>query len=235
MTFRSYASLNARGHPAQPSTETGAIDFHNDSYRVELQDVGSASGLERIVVPGALYDKPTNAPFEVAWEGVRIKKQPLLNLGSSGLSDPLGLLNVLGKSRGAQRIGNERVDGVMTTHYRLDATLVDFLPAHSTRAELRLARGVGALIDVWLDKASRVIRARRLFVVRGFPPARLAITTDFADYGSHEVVARPTGVKLPSLELSAQPVIDPLNGRILGLLRSGSLHPTTPAVLPQHP
>jgi hypothetical protein len=86
MTFRSYASLNARGHPAQPSTETGAIDFHNDSYRVELQDVGSASGLERIVVPGALYDKPTNGTRSGPERaGLGLRRRALRRVGAWGL------------------------------------------------------------------------------------------------------------------------------------------------------
>ena len=152
--------------------------------------------------------------------------------GSGGISDPLGLLAVLRDSNGARQIGHEQIEGVSTTHFRLQTTLAPFLRDEGVTAPARVGSDP-VTVDVWLDAASRLIRARRLFDLGAPRGARLLVTTHFTGYGS------PVGLHPPQHPLRTgvveglNPVAaDPLSASVVGALLNGSRHPATPTIEP---
>ncbi len=219
LTFRSTTSLTVVGGESETVLERGAIDFRVGSYRILVASGRHTPGLERVVVPGALYVKQTGALLATAWQGVRLQHQPLLALGGRGVADPLGLLHVLRESHGAVRIGVQRIGGVATVHYRLTTTLAAFLALHNEQSVVGAAREVGAVVDVWIDHANRIRRADRLFVRNGSHQARLLITTSFSDYGTPVSIHAPAGVQLVGTQGPTGPVSEPLSASVLSLLR----------------
>ena len=88
-------------------------------------------------------------------------------------------------------------------------------------------------VDVWLDSASRVIRAQRLFDLGVQRGARLLVTTDFAGYGAIVRAASASAPIRTGVVERLNPVAaDPLSASVLAALLNGSRHPATPTIEP---
>jgi hypothetical protein len=235
-TFASNSVLDLDDRKPQVTVETGAVDLAAPAYRVRVAPGETGVGFERLVFTHALYVRPITASAARSWIGVRLSPAaviaPSANV-SNGVGDPLGLLEVLSQSKGAVRVAHQRLDGVLTVHYRLRSTLGAFLRAQNQSIAARLAASP-VLIDVWLDEANRVLLARRQFQVGGSRHASLSITTSFAAYGKPVALSAPGGVSTNVVE-SLNPVAgDPVSASLLAALKLGSRHPGSPAIHPQH-
>jgi hypothetical protein len=235
-TFESTSVLSFAGGPPQTATETGAIDLSpgERKYKVRITAGRTAAGFERIIFPHTLYIRHISTARPGPWREIPLAQPariaPKLG-GSSGISDPLGLLAVLRTSHGATKLhGAPRVRGTPTTHFALRSTLGAFLSAESVTAPPSLA-GATVHVDVWLDSDSRVLRAQRRFILPGPRRAQLLVTTEFAGYGLPVMISAPAPKLRSHRSLRLNPVAeDPLSASVLGALLFGSRHPATPTI-----
>ena len=119
-----------------------------------------------------------------------------------GTSDPTQALQMLRSSSGSDvNLGQQRVDGVETTHYRLEMSidrLTDNLPASERGAvqkalsELSVSGGVFP-IDVWVD-ADHLIRRVVMSIDLSLPTGanfQETVIGDYSDYGPQSPPATP--------------------------------------------
>jgi hypothetical protein len=232
-TFTSTSDLTLPDGTRQTARQSGAVDLTAPGYRVRSNAAAHGPGFERLVFPHVLYVRAIGGRHPGPWREIALS--PPVEIapkvgGSGGVSDPLGLLAVLRASSGAQEIGQEQIEGVETTHFRLETTLAPFLGAEGISAPARVGRNTVS-VDVWLDSASRVIRAERLYELGGRGGARLLVTTDFAGYGSLVGLHPPHNPLHTGVVQRLNPVAgDPLSATVLGALLNGSRHPNTPTI-----
>jgi hypothetical protein len=228
--FHSTSVLSVAGAKPEVTSETGAIDLATPGYRVRVAAPGSGTGFERIVFPHALYVQPFEAEKRYPWAGVRLRPTAVIAptmQGGRSVDDPLGLLAVLSQSRGAVRVGSQRIDGVETTHYRLRSTLGAFLRAQEQASPV--------IIDVWLDGADQVLLASREFLLGGPRRVQLQIRTSFTGYGAPVTLSAPRGVSLEVTESLNSAAKDVVGANVLDAVRNQSRHPATPDVHPPKP
>jgi hypothetical protein len=232
-TFTSSSVLTFINGTRETARQSGAVDLSVPGYRVQTTTSARATGFERIVFPHTLYVRPIGASHPGPWREITLV--PAVEIaakvgGSTGISDPLGLLAVLRHSHGAQKIGEQTIGRIDTTHFRLQTTLGPFLRDEGVTAPARVGSDP-VTVDVWLNSASRVIRARRLFDLGAPRGARLLVATDFTGYGSIVGLRAPTHPLRSGVVERLNPVAaDPLSASVLGALLNGSRHPATPTI-----
>ena len=124
-------------------------------------NVAKAAGLPALSALGE--DPTTTDPSEMLQE---------LRAGADGVTDE----------------GQQRVDGVQTTHYRGMINLEQLLPnlPSAEQASLRkLIQGQGVPVDVWSD-AHHLVRRIDMFLALGVgngPSLQESVTADFSHYG----------------------------------------------------
>jgi hypothetical protein len=225
-TFQTTAVLSLAGASTDTVTESGAVDLKAHAYQLRVGSQPGKPGLERVMFTDAIYVRATSPGRIFAWDGVRLHPAAVIapTVGAvKGIADPLGLLEVLSHSPASTRVGEQRIDGTPTTHYRLHSTLAQFL---STQGE-RVAPGVrvrGVLIDVWLDRSNRVLLARRVFSFGGSRQGQLTVRTSFAKYGSTVTIKRPDAVSLLGQQRPTTIAEDPLNSTFTSVLDTPLLH-----------
>jgi hypothetical protein len=234
-TFLSTSELTFSSGARQTARQTGAVDLNVPGYRLRISEGADGAGFERLVFPRTLFVRHVGRRHPGPWREVALS--PPVEIapkvgGSGGISDPLGLLAVLRDSNGARQIGHEEIEGISTTHFRLQTTLGRFLRDEGVTAPARLSSDL-VTVDVWLDSASRVIRAQRLFDLGIQRGARLLVTTDFAGYGSIVGLHPPQHPLRSGVVERLNPVAaDPLSASVLAALLNGSRHPATPTIEP---
>jgi len=232
-TFASSSILTFANGTRETARESGAVDLSVPGYRVQITTSARATGFERIVFPHTLYVRPIGASHPGPWREITLEPPVAIAAkvgGSAGISDPLGLLAVLRQSHGAQKIGEATIGRIETTHFRLQTTLGPFLRDEGVTAPARVASDP-VTVDVWLDSASRVIRARRLFELGAPRGARLLVATEFTGYGADVRLRPPPAPIRTGVPERLNPVAaDPLSASVLGALLNGSRHPATPTI-----
>jgi hypothetical protein len=221
--------------PTEETLQSGTVNLDTPAYRTRIT-TPAGRGFERIVFAHALFVRHLGVRRPGPWREIQLEQAAVIapQLGAGqGIADPLAVLAVLRNSHGAKIVGYEQIGGVGATHFRLRSTLGAFLHAEHVTAPARLA-GQPVILDVWLDSASRVLRARRLFVISGSPVKRLAITTDFIGYGRKVNLVMPPSTLHFYLKRLAAGAEDPLSTSVIGALLAGSSHPATPANEPLH-
>jgi hypothetical protein len=231
--FTSISNLTFSNGSGERAQQTGAVDLNAPGYRVRITARPGATGFERIVLPHTLYVRHVGGRRPAPWREIMLSPAVAIaaKVGAGeGIADPLGLLAVLRESHGAQNIGQQTLGGVATMRFRLRTTLGPFLRTEGISAPAEIARDP-VNVEVWLDSASRVIRAQRLFYLRGRRDARLSITTNFSDYGA-DVGLQPTAapIRTGNVERLNPVAADPLTATVLAALLNGSRHPATPTV-----
>ena len=120
----------------------------------------------------------------------------LSSLGDPTSTDPAQVLQYLhAASDGVTNEGQQRVDGVMTTHYHADLSLdrlaADVPPADQGALEQALTKlrqtmgGVDVPVDVWVD-AHQLVRQTSMSMalhVAGAPSVEETVVADLTDYG----------------------------------------------------
>jgi hypothetical protein len=231
--FTTSSDLTFSNGSSERAEQTGAVDLNAPGYRVRITTSPLGTGFERIVLPHTLYVRHVGGRRPVPWREIVLSPAAAIAAkvgGGEGIADPLGLLAVLRDSHGARNIGQQTLGGVDTTRFRLQTTLGPFLRAEGISAPAEIARDP-VNVEVWLDSASRVIRAQRLFYLRGQRAAQLSITTNFTDYGA-DVGLRPSAapIRTGNVERLNPVAADPLTATVLAALLNGSRHPATPTV-----
>jgi hypothetical protein len=223
---------------SQSAEEAGTVDFVTPAYRARIDSGAGSGGFERVVFAHALYERRVGPHASPAWIGVHLQPRAVIAPvagASSGVADPLGLLDVLSRGNRAMRVGRQQIDGVQTLHYRLRSTLGEFLRAQGQKASPTQA-ATPVVIDVWLDDANRVRLASRLFLLDGHGHGgaeQLLITTSFSGYGAPVRLRAPAGVRLVGTQPLNPVADDAVSANLGGQLAQHSRHPATPAIRKQ--
>jgi hypothetical protein len=231
-TFQTTAVLSLAGVKTSTVTESGAIDLKAHAYELRVGSQGGRPGFERVLFPDAIYVRATKPGRQFAWTGVGLHPAAVIAPtagASTGIADPLGLLETLSRSHGSMRVGRQLVDGISTTHYRLHSTLAALLAAQGQRPSAT-ARAGNVTIDVWIDRSNQVLLARRLFALAGSPSGQLMVQTSFAGYGAPVTIRPPAQVDLHGYQPPSQIAEDPLNSKFSSVLGAPLLHSATASV-----
>lgn len=177
------------------------------------------SGATRMVVLGkdVFVAPPRVQQFELPggarWVGLDVAKA----LGAMGIdpeglgalvnADPGAQLEALTSAKGMKEVGEEKIAGVETTHFRGTVRARDLIaampPERRRKAQaafdelVRASPGSDApqAIDVWVDDDERVRRLRQQVKApsqRGVPAGRADVTVDYSKFGT------PLDVKAPA-------------------------------------
>lgn len=200
-------SLTVAGEAAgQTFTIQGAGSLESGGRRGAADLVSAGRLVHEVLAAPAVYVQTPDLPG-----GIRPPTTPWLKLnlatmiqalGASGPltgGDPSQVLALLRASGPGAKIGQARVRGVATTHYRarVDLTRYVSLVAPGLRAAARresssLTRASGSAslpVDVWLDGAGRVRQVRlRLSTCAGTE----STTVEYYGFGSQPPVALPS-------------------------------------------
>ncbi|WP_372346293.1 hypothetical protein [Streptomyces sp. KL116D] len=145
------------GGRSETVTGAGVMDLRDGTSRIELGQGGQH--IEQRVVDQVLYQKPPKGsgglPGGKSW--LKIDLQRLRDAGGKGaaqVSDPADSF-AYSKSlseKDVKKVGTERLNGVSTTHYRVNVD-VDKLAKSSPEQAKKLRESLGDTLpmDVWID------------------------------------------------------------------------------------
>ena len=177
-------------------------------------------GATRLVVRGKdVYVKPPavrqlELPGGAEWVGLDLAEVgKALGIDAKAMAsvvnaDPGAQLEALTSAKGVKKVGEEKVGGVDTTHFRGEVRIGDLiagLPADQRRAarkaleQLDRAGGqtsadVAQRMDVWVDGEKRIRRMRqeiRTPAQGGLAAGRIGMRIDFSDFGTPLRIAAP--------------------------------------------
>jgi hypothetical protein len=123
---------------------------------------------------------------------------PPPGLGEIVTLDPAAQIDVLRSAKGVEEVGEERVGGAATTHYRGEISLTDFaetLPAERReRAREAIEQFTAETggdqaqpFEVWIDDRDRIRRMTQRTQVPGqdgVPSGEVGITMELSDFGA---------------------------------------------------
>jgi hypothetical protein len=204
VAFRSVTTIVVGGRQVREFSESGGIDFATAAYRTALEIPGSGL-VERRRVGGILYGLDTRRSRLVVghpqWVAVPLTHPQQAALtpapGANAITDPLALLSLLAHTPSVvTRIGEESIEGIPATHYRLNTDLASVLSeSYGHPAEPAGYRMVKATLDVWLDRQGRPLRvAEHLAGDSPLGVATLQAVTTFSNYGQRVQILAPRGV-----------------------------------------
>jgi hypothetical protein len=211
VAFRSVTTIVVGGRQVREFAESGGINFATGAYRTALEVPGSGL-VERRRVGGILYGldirRSRLGVGHPQWVAVPLTHPQQAALtpapGANAITDPLALLSLLAHTPSVvTRIGDESIEGIPATHYRLNTDLASVLSESSGHpSEPAGYRTVKATLDVWLDRQGRPLRvAEHLAGDSPLGVATLQAVTTFSNYGQRVQILAPRGVQ-PSPILS---------------------------------
>jgi hypothetical protein len=198
----------ASGAQDVPLTGTGAIDFANKTFQLNLTLPGMGT-IEELVLGQIIYIKvPTQAAGEFGgkpWlkldpSQFGAGKNPF---GSLDSSNPSQVLNTLQGAGQVTKVGDDTVRGVHTVHYKAMVDIAKAADAQKLtpqqKQQLQAALGGQTTVpeDVWIDDQGL---ARRVATDITATPStgtgttssvKAQLTVEFFDYGKANVTATP--------------------------------------------
>ncbi|WP_237283504.1 hypothetical protein [Streptomyces alfalfae] len=197
-------TVSAKGESETVRGE-GVMDFKGGESRMTLGQAGER--LEQRVVDQALYQKPPKGDNSLP-QGKTWMKVDLERLRASGgttdsrISDPADSFaySKFPSDQEVQEVGEERVRGVRTTHYRA-AVDIDKLTKGNAEQKKQMREQVGDTLpmDLWIDDKG-VLRRHQLTMsiqkpaegeTSGPAKAEVKIAMDFSDFGTEVNVEAP--------------------------------------------
>ncbi|WP_369214069.1 hypothetical protein [Streptomyces flavofungini] len=197
-------TASAKGK-SETVTGKGVLDFRGGESRMTLGQAGQR--LEQRVVDRTLYQKPPKGegglPDGKSW--MKIDLERLRTSGASAgtqVSDPADSF-AYSKSLSGQdvkKVGEERVGGVRTTHYRV-AVDIDKLAKGDAEQKKRLHEQLGDTVpmDLWIDgkgvtrrqQVEMGVRTRAKGEASGSAEVKAKVVMDFSDFGTAVDVDAP--------------------------------------------
>ncbi|WP_371569965.1 hypothetical protein [Streptomyces canus] len=199
------ATTVAAGGNSETTTGSGVLDLHDGTSRMRLGQGGQQ--LEQRIVNQVLYQKPPAASGQLP-EGKSWMKVDLQRLnrsqgaGGPTMSDPANSFAYTKSlsEKDVRKVGEETVNGVSTTHYRVDLDLSK--PAEGDSAQerkLRAQLGDDVPVDLWIDEDGLTRRQQIRMIVKdtaqtggtGARQAQAKVVMDFSGFATDVEVAAP--------------------------------------------
>ncbi|MGX1471889.1 UNVERIFIED_CONTAM: hypothetical protein RKD50_000697 [Streptomyces canus] len=201
------ATTVAAGANSETITGSGVLDLQDGTSRMRLGQGGQQ--LEQRIVNQVLYQKPPAASGQLP-EGKSWMKVDLQRLnrsqgtGGPAMSDPANSFAYTKSlsEKDVRKVGEETVNGVSTTHYRVDLDLAK--PAEGDSAqerELRAQLGDDVPVDLWIDEDGLTRRQQIRMTVKDTAQtagtgtsarqAQAKVVMDFSGFGTEVDVATP--------------------------------------------
>lgn len=201
------------GGQAVPLSGSGTIDRKNQqaAFTTKTTFGDKSFTVQQVLDKQLLFFRSSlfagKLPGGKSWMKVDLAqaaKTPGLDLDSLGASgpsqDPASGLDYLQGAGAAKKLGTEKVDGVATTHYRVQ---VDLKRAEKRGANAAVKRAIGRLIvtmggpttlpvEVWVD-ANHIVRRQRVdytATVAG-KTSQFNVTTDYKSFDAKLHLQRP--------------------------------------------
>ena len=134
----------------------------------------------------------------------RVRLGPATTLGAPGsdtVIDPQVALLLAAPRDAGSCLGQDLLDGVGTTHYRVATSSAFFLDGATAQpAYVRSLDDARGTLDVWLDQAGRPVQVQATFASARLPHGinTMRVITRFADYGGDVRVVPPPGPVIPA-------------------------------------
>ncbi|MFI0739730.1 hypothetical protein ACH4PU_16840 [Streptomyces sp. NPDC021100] len=149
----------------------GAHDFAagTGDLKVQLQsDGGRSVTLDEVFTGRTVYFRmPQEADGDSAWRSVRKDRAEAHYLFRAPMNDPAHVLRQVALLPSARKVGEEKVNGAPTTHYRAEPDLKTLTHRMVAAQRQQLAshwkdmqRLLPPRADVWIDRDGRVVRTR---------------------------------------------------------------------------
>ncbi len=196
------------GSDEQTITGSGVLDLRDGTSRLRMGQ-GSRQ-LEQRIVDHVLYEKAPAAggrlPQGKSWMKVDLRRLDTSQGSGATMSDPADSFaytkSLSGKD--VRKVGEETVNGVSTTHYRVLLDLSKLAKGDSAQErKLRARLGDSVPVDLWIDKGGRTRRQQILMTVKNSAQtgssaiphqARAKVVMDLSDFGTAvDVTAPPAG------------------------------------------
>ncbi|MFI8234771.1 hypothetical protein ACIGDI_38845 [Streptomyces sp. NPDC085900] len=204
------ATTVSAGSDNETITGSGVLDLRNGTSRMRMGQ-GSRQ-LEQRVVDRVLYEKPPatggQLPKGKSWMKVDLRRLDTSRSGGgAAMSDPadsFAFTKSLSEKE-VRKLGEETVNGVSTTHYRVGLDLSKLAKGDSAQERrLRERLGDSVPVDLWIDKDGRTRRQQIQMTVKNsartsgssaFPrQAHAKVVMNFSDFGTAvHVTAPPAG------------------------------------------
>lgn len=214
----------AGGSAQQSVALTGSGAYDKDARRLQASLAVEGRTFELILDASestpAIYLRPpageTGLPAGKTWARIDLAqaaKQGGFDLGAltSAQLDPRKAVELLKQAGASTKIGEEQIDGVATTHYRVvvdpKTALGDLSESERQQAEQALKlTGISTFpVDVWVDDAGML---RRVSADLGGASAFLSIkaSLDLTDYGTPVTVDLPPADQVETAATSFLPL-----------------------------
>jgi hypothetical protein len=200
------ATTVAAGGNSETITGSGVLDLQDGTSRMRMGQGGRQ--LEQRIVNQVLYQKPPAASGQLP-EGKSWMKVDLQRLNRSqgtgpSMSDPANSFAYTKSlsEKDVRKVGDEPVNGVSTTHYRVDLDLSK--PAEGDSAQerkLRAQSGDDVPVDLWIDEDGLTRRQQIRMTVKdtaqtggagtSAQQAQAKVVMDFSGFGTEVDVAAP--------------------------------------------
>ncbi|WP_121745078.1 hypothetical protein [Streptomyces sp. E2N166] len=184
----------------------GALDFQEGDSVMTVTAQGKS--IEQRVVDQVLYQKVPGqkAPGGKTWMKIDLKKAAqALGVNAGQIGDPAQSAAYAKAitDQGVTKVGQEKIDGVDTTHYKVSVDVAE-LPGGD---QLRQQVGPTLPMQVWLDGDGRLRRQQLDMSVKGAPSAgakaensaapqqiKMTMVMNYSDFGTEvEAQAPPAG------------------------------------------
>jgi hypothetical protein len=201
------ATTVAAGANSETITGSGVLDLQDGTSRMRLGQGGQQ--LEQRIVNQVLYQKPPAASGQLP-EGKSWMKVDLQRLnrsqgtGGPAMSDPANSFAYTKSlsEKDVRKVGEETVNGVSTTHYRVDLDLAKLAEGDSAQErELRAQLGDDVPVDLWIDEDGLTRRQQIRMTVKDTAQtagagtsarqAQAKVVMDFSGFGTEVDVAAP--------------------------------------------
>jgi hypothetical protein len=207
-------------------TGTSALDSAKMDLTFDLNSLLALAGAQgdgrtRMVVLGKdVYVKPPKVrelalPEGATWVGIDLADTlKAMGVDPEGFgaivnADPGAQLEALTSAKGMKKVGEEKIRGAETTHFRGNVSIKDLIAALPPERRRKAQEAVDQLmrgtpggdkpqpIDVWVDDDERIRRMKQKVAApaqEGVPAGRAEVTVDYRDFGTPlKVKAPPKG------------------------------------------
>lgn len=205
VSFHSVTTVLLGGRLFGGFSQVGVLDFATGEYQTVLSVPSAQVSLETRRVHNVVYSRESHGsspPGGQGWRAARVGPAThgalASALGSTSITDPVGVLRILKNTRGSVRfLGRTVRAGVPVDHYVVSSNLASVLQAASGAPAPRSYGHIRVAIAVFLDAAGRPIVVTETF---SGPTSRgrytLTSTVTFSAYGTAVQIARPSEARL---------------------------------------
>jgi LppX_LprAFG lipoprotein len=201
------ATTVAAGGDSETITGSGVLDLQDGTSRMRLGQGGQQ--LEQRIVNQVLYQKPPGAsgqlPKGKSWMKVDLQRlNRSQGTGGPAMSDPANSFAYTKSlsEKDVRKVGDETVNGVSTTHYRVDLDLSKLSEGDSAQErKLRAQLGDDVPVDLWIDEDGLTRRQQIRMTVKDTAQtggtgtsarqAQAKVVMDFSGFGAQVDVAAP--------------------------------------------